>query len=76
MKVKTEDREFVKEAGLALLETYFREKVFFELALDGALVPKATGPFADAANARVRQLMRDLEELLRQYKQQPPTQPR
>ncbi len=76
MKIKTEDREFVREAGLALLETYFREKVFFELALDGALVPKATGPFADAANARVRQLMRDLEELLRQYKQQPPTQPK
>ena len=76
MKIKTEDREFVREAGLALLETYFREKVFFELALDGALVSKATGPFADAANARVRQLMRDLEELLRQYKQQPPTQPK
>lgn len=74
MKTKTKDREFVKEAGLAMLETYFREKVFFELAMDGALVPKATGPFADAANARVRQLMRDLEQLLRQYKRQPPTQ--
>ena len=67
-------REFILDTGMQCLEIYFREKVFYELALDGALIPKATGPFANAANARARKLMRDLEDLLRQYKQQPPTQ--
>lgn len=75
MRVEKKDKEFVRDAGLAMLESYFREKVFLELAMDGALVPKATAPFADAANARVRQLMRDLEELVNQYKRQPPTGP-
>lgn len=69
-----EPKEFILNAALGLLEIYFQEKIFFELALDNALIPKATGPFIDAANTRVKKTIRELEDLLRQYKQHPPTQ--
>ena len=71
---KKDNRDFVMEAGLSLMEVYFREKVFFELAMDEALIPKATDNFSRMTNVRVRKLIHELEALIQQYKQEPPTQ--
>ncbi|MEM7495773.1 MAG: hypothetical protein AAF471_06545 [Myxococcota bacterium] len=75
MRVEKKNKEHVKEAGLGLLAVYYCESTLANLALYGALKKtEATGLIIDEHNARVRKLMRELEEIVNQYKRQPPTQ--
>ena len=75
MRVEKKNKEHVKEAALLLLQVYFYEWAFFELAMVGALKPRPTDSFIDKYNTLVRKLVRDLEELVNQYRQQPPIGP-
>lgn len=75
MRVEKKSKEFMKETGLKMLQAYYYEKAFIDLALQDALVPRATESFVQEANARIRKLMRELERIVTQYKRQPPSGP-